>query len=209
MFSALKPKNCLVCLLGSAILAFGLFNIHSFSGVTEGGVLGMTLLLEKLFSISPSVSAIVMNVCCYLLGYKLLGRSFILYSAVAGGGFSFFYAVFEKMGPVFPSMGDFPLFAAILGACFVGVGVGLCVLAGGAPGGDDALAMSLTGVLKLDIQWIYLISDLIVLVLSLSYIPLSKIAYSLLTVLISGQLIGLMQKLPFLKDSPKKETETA
>ena len=106
-------------------------------------------------------------------------------------------------------MGDFLLFAAVLGACFVGVGVGLCVLAGGAPGGDDALAMSLTGVLKLDIQWIYLISDLIVLVLSLSYIPLSKIAYSLLTVLISGQLIGLMQKLPFLKDSPKKETETA
>ena len=36
----LKPRYCLAALLGSTILAFGLYNIHSLSGVTEGGVLG-------------------------------------------------------------------------------------------------------------------------------------------------------------------------
>ena len=35
-------------------------------------------------------------------------------------------------------------------------------------------------------------SDLTVLLLSLSYIPLGRIAYSLLTVILSGQLIGLV-----------------
>ena len=30
--------------LGAAILAFGLYNVHSQSHITEGGVLGMTLL---------------------------------------------------------------------------------------------------------------------------------------------------------------------
>ncbi len=35
-----------VLLLGAAILSFGLFNVHSQSGVTEGGVLGTTLLLH-------------------------------------------------------------------------------------------------------------------------------------------------------------------
>lgn len=40
-------------------------------------------------------------------------------------------------------LADRPLLAAILGALFVGIGVGLCVRAGGAPGGDDALAMSI------------------------------------------------------------------
>ena len=29
--------------LGAAILAFGLYNVHSQSHITEGGVLGMTL----------------------------------------------------------------------------------------------------------------------------------------------------------------------
>ena len=33
-------KNCAITLLGSFILAFGLYNVHSISGVTEGGVLG-------------------------------------------------------------------------------------------------------------------------------------------------------------------------
>ena len=36
--------KCFLALAGSAILAFGLYNVHSFSNVTEGGVLGMTLL---------------------------------------------------------------------------------------------------------------------------------------------------------------------
>ena len=87
-----------------------------------------------------------------------------------------------------------PLAAAFLGAIFVGVGVGLCVRAGGAPTGDDALAMSLSRLLKTKIQYVYLVSDLTVLLLSLSYIPWQRIGYSLLTVILSGQIIGWLQK---------------
>lgn len=192
----LKPKNIITALVGSAILAFGLFNIHSFSGVTEGGVLGLTLLLHNWFGISPSVSSVVMNVACYALGWKLLGKEFICYSAVAGGGFSVFYAIFEKIGPLFPHLTQNQFACSVVGALFVGVGVGLAVRAGGAPGGDDALAMSLAHVTHLKLEWLYLISDLIVLVLSLTYIPPLKLLYSLFTVVISGQLIGLIQKIP-------------
>ena len=77
----------------------------------------------------------------------------------------------------------------------IGVGAGLCVRAGGATTGDDALAMSLSHLTKIPIQWIYLTSDLIVLGLSLTYIPVRRIGYSLLTVILSGQLIGLMQRI--------------
>ena len=89
-----------------------------------------------------------------------------------------------------------PKLCAVIGAVFVGVGAGLSVRAGGAPGGDDALAMSLSRILKWDIQWVYLFSDLVVLAMSMSYIPLSRLAYSLLTVILSGQIIGWMQKIP-------------
>ena len=68
MLPRLKLKNCLSIILGSAILAFGLYNIHSISGVTEGGVLGLTLLLEHWFGISPSISGLVLNGACYALG---------------------------------------------------------------------------------------------------------------------------------------------
>ena len=76
MFSLLKPKKCLLALLGSAILAFGLYNVHALSGVTEGGVLGMTLLLHHWFGISPAVTGLVLNAVCYWMGWRLLGKEF-------------------------------------------------------------------------------------------------------------------------------------
>lgn len=197
----LNPKNCLTIVLGSAILAFGLYNVHSISGVTEGGVLGLTLLLEHWFGISPSISGLVLNGACYVLGLTLLGKEFILYSIIAGGGFSLFYAIFERFPPLWPQIAQMPLAASVAGAAFVGVGVGLCIRANAAPTGDDSLALSLSHHFKIGIQWVYLLGDLIVLALSLTYIPFSKIIYSLLTVVLSGQLIGLIQKAGKPKDT--------
>ena len=64
MRSLIRPTECAMALLGSGILAFGLYHVHSLSGVTEGGVLGMTLLLHHWFGISPAVSGFVMNAAC-------------------------------------------------------------------------------------------------------------------------------------------------
>jgi len=185
----------MLALLGSAILAFGLYNVHAFSGVTEGGVLGLTLLLYHFFGLSPSISGLVLNAACYLFGLKTLGMTFIFYSAVAGGGFSLFYAIFEQFPPLWPHLAQAPLAAAVIGALFVGVGVGLSVRAGGAPGGDDALAMSIGKMLNWPIERVYLITDLTVLVLSMSYLPPVNLVCSLLTVVLSGQLVGVIQRI--------------
>ncbi len=193
-FHKITWKNSILTLLGSFILAFGLYNVHSISGVTEGGVLGATLLLEHWTGISPAVTGGIMNILCYVLGWKLLGKEFILYSALATAGFSGTYKICEQFPHLWPELAQMPLLAALIGALFVGVGAGLCVRIGGAPSGDDALAMSISHATGWKIQWVYLMTDLIVLVLSLSYIPVQRIGYSLFTVLLSGQLIGVIQR---------------
>lgn len=180
--------------LGGAILAFGLYNVHSLSGVTEGGALGLTLLLEHWLDISPALSGLIINFSCYAYGILTLGKRFLLFSAISGGSFSVFYAIFERFPRLWPELAGMPLLAAVIGALFVGTGVGLCVRAGGAPTGDDALAMGLSTRFRIPIERVYLITDLTVLGLSLSYLPLSRIACSLLTVLLSGKLIGLIQR---------------
>lgn len=202
----LSIRGVLVSVFASAFLAFGLYNVHSLSGVTEGGVLGLTLLLEHWFSISPSVSGAVLNVLCYGLGWKLLGKRFLAYSFLSTAGFSLSYKLYEQFPPLFPEIANHPLLAAFAGAIFVGVGAGLCVRVGGAPGGDDALAMSVSHVTGWSIERVYLLSDLIVLLLSLSYIPVRRIGFSLLTVILSGQIIGLIQKIPGKKNAPERET---
>ena len=187
-------KRCLISLLGSCILAFGLSHIHALSGVTEGGQLGLTLLLQHWLHITPAISALVINIICYAAGWKVLGKSFLFYSLIAAVGFSGFYRIFEMLPPVFPELVQYPLAAALLGAVFVGVGCGLCVRVGGAPCGDDALAITLSHIFKAKIEYFYMISDITVLLLSLTYIPVQRIGFSLLTVLISSKLVGIVQR---------------
>ena len=191
----LKPFYCIIAFLSSAFQAFGMYNVHALSGVTEGGVLGLVLLIDHWFAISPAVSGFVRNAACYILGWRTLGKTFIGYSLIAAAGFSAGYALCECFPPLWPEIGAYPLLAAIVGALFIGIGAGVCVRVGGATSGDDALAMSLSHILKAPIQRIYLVSDLTVLTLSLSYIPLRRIVYSLITVILSGQIIGWIQKI--------------
>ena len=96
--------------------------------------------------------------------------------------------------PVFYVFGGGTLLAAVLGALFVGVGVGLIVRQGGSSGGDDALALSIAKAVKCRISYAYLFTDLTVLTLSLSYIPFKRIAYSLITVTLSSWIIDCFQK---------------
>jgi len=190
-------KEALCCygmlVMGTAILAFGLYNIHRQSSITEGGVLGLVLFLNHWLGISPAVLSPVLDITCYLVGFRFLGKDFAKRSLVATLSFAFWYALLEQFPPLIPSLADHPVAAALLGACFVGIGVGLAVRAGGAAGGDDALAMSISHVLGWPISRSYLFTDLVVLSLSLTYIQPLNLACSLLTVTLSSFLIGRVQ----------------
>lgn len=194
MSQKITIRNCIISFLGAGFLAFGMYNVHSISGITEGGVLGAVLLIQYWFHVSPALSSLVLNSLCYLLGWRTFGKVFLFYSGISALGYSAVYSVCELFPPVFPEIASMPLAASIVGSIFVSVGCGVCVRIGGAPSGDDALAMSLSRLTRIPIQWVYLSTDLLVLGLSLSYIPVSKIAYSLLTVILSGQIIGLFQR---------------
>lgn len=187
--------------LGNIILAFGLYNVHAQTSISEGGVLGMMLLLKYWLHISPAYSGFVLDVLCFAFGYRVLGKSFLQYSLIATAIFSLSYRIFEQFDPLWPDLSRAPAAAALLGAVFVGVGVGLSVRAGGAAGGDDALAMALHARTHIDIQWLYLITDVAVLALSLTYIPFARLVWSFVTVILSGQIIGWIQKIP----APAKE----
>ena len=195
MFQRLKMKNWFGLVFGGVFLAFGLYHVHSLSGVTEGGLLGLNLLLERWFAISPAVTNFVFSAICYFVGWKMLGKGFILRSAVAAAAFSVSYRIFEQFPYIYPGLYEMPLLAALLGAVFVGVGTGVCVRCGGAVCGDDALAMAISQKLKIKIEYCYMVSDFLVLGLSLSYIPLRRIVYSLLTVILSSKLVGITQRL--------------
>ena len=104
----LKFPNCLAAFLSSAFQAFGIYHVHSISGVTEGGILGLTLLLEHWLGISPAFSGLLLNAACFLLGWRMLGKEFMGYSAIAAAGFSLGYALWEQFPPLWPEIAGSP-----------------------------------------------------------------------------------------------------
>ena len=186
-------RKILLILLGAMICTFGIHNIHQRTHITEGGMIGLMLLVERWLNISPAYITPVLDISCYLLACKFLGGRFIKISIVSTACVSGFYKIWELFPPMLPDLSAHPLTAAVLGGIFVGIGVGLIVRQGGSSGGDDALALTISHTLRWRLSRAYLFTDLTVLILSLSYIPLRRIVFSLITVTISSCLIDLVK----------------
>lgn len=192
-----------IILLGAMICSFGIHNIHQRTNITEGGMIGLMLLVEHWLKVSPAYITPVLDVACYLLAFRFLGGNFIKISILSTAFVSGFYKIWEQFPPMLPDLSGQPLLAAVLGGCFVGIGVGLIIRQGGSSGGDDALALTISHTLRWKLSRSYLFTDVTVLILSLSYIPVSRIIYSLVTVTISSYLID------WLKEYKTKGVETA
>ena len=193
ILSGLSWKRILFIIIGAMICSFGIHNIHQQTGITEGGVIGLMLFIEHWIGISPAFITPVLDAACYLLAFKYLGGRFIKISAISTLSVSFFYKVWEQFPHMLPDLSAYPLAAAVFGGIFVGVGVGLIIRQGGSSGGDDALALTISHVTHMRLARAYLFTDLVVLGLSLSYIPVSRIIFSVITVTISSFLIDRIQ----------------
>lgn len=197
--SGLTPRSIITIIIGAAICSFGIHNIHQRTMITEGGIFGLMLLIEHWLHISPSYITPILDLACYAMAFRFLGFKFIRTSLISTLFISGFYKLWEAFAPMLPDLTNYPLIAAVAGGLFVGVGVGLIVRCGGSAGGDDALALTIAKVTKWRLSRAYLFTDVTVLVLSLSYIPLRRIIFSLLTVTISSYLIDIIKEHKFDK----------
>lgn len=205
------PGKLAAILAGAAILSFGMHNIHQQADITEGGVLGLILLLNHWFGISPAILAPVLDLLCYAFALRYLGKDFLKLSLVSTLSFAGFFHLWEQFPPVFPAFYTQPLAAALLGGILVGAGVGLVVRQGASCGGDDALALVIAKLTGCRISRAYLATDVTVLLLSLSYIPSQYIVYSLVTVTISSLLVEVVQNFgrshrPKAAEAPARST---
>lgn len=185
----LTLKHVLLIMAGAAIYSFGIHNIHQRVHITEGGVIGLMLLAEHWFGLSPALITPVLDAVCYLLAFRYLGKKFIHTSILSTTCVSVCYGIWERFPFLLPDLSNYPLTAALVGGAFVGTGVGIIVRQGGSSGGDDALALVISHVSRCRLSRAYLFTDVTVLLLSLSYIPLQRIAFSLITVTVSSLLI--------------------
>ena len=185
-------KSILLIIIGASILSFGSYNFNYQNNVTEGGVLGLLLLMQQIFNISPSITSVIIDFSLFAIGTKFFGKRFLLYSVLSTITFSTTYKIWESVGFLIPSFTNNMLIASILAG--VGVGVGLVVRGGGASGGDDVIALLGNKLLKLKVNHVYLATDSIVLFMSLVYLDIKQVFFSIIAVTISGKIISIIYK---------------
>ena len=189
MKKKINIKDILIIIIGAMIVAFALCNIHSKMNISEGGQLGVELLLLKWFNISPSISSFIIDFSLYLLGFLILGKKFFINAIIGTLSYSIFYHIFE-IYPININLPNNLLLISILGGIIVGIGCGLIVRKNGACGGDDSLAQIIRKLTKLPLAICYFIMDVVIILISLSYIPFNIIIYSFITSFTSSIIIG-------------------
>ena len=199
--AGITVKKIVYIMIGAMICTFGIHNIHQRTHITEGGVIGLMLLIENWLHISPAYITPILDISCYLLAFRFLGGRFIKISVISTFFVSIFYKIWNLFPFMIPDLSNYPLIAAILGGLFVGIGVGIIVRQGGSSGGDDALALTISKVFNVRISKAYLFTDITVLLASLSYIPVLRIVFSLITVTISSYMIDFVKSCSFSLES--------
>ena len=127
-------------ILGSFLIAVGIYNFALPAGFPMTGFSGIAIILHRLFALPVGSMTIVLNIpvalfCCRLLGKTFFLRSFrcMLISSV----------MMDAAAPLLPLYQGSRLLAAISTGVLGGIGYALIYMQGSSTGGMDFITMSI------------------------------------------------------------------
>lgn len=125
--------------LGAVIYTAGLDLFLVPNHVIDGGVIGISLMLQHLLGIPFSLLVVLLNLPFFYLGYRRLGRGIAAAATYAIVVVAVCSSFFSRMAPVSID----PLLATIYGGILIGIGVGIVIRCGGSTDGSEILAIVL------------------------------------------------------------------
>jgi len=184
--------------VGTAIFAFGLIYFIMPNQLMEGGVTGITVLLNYAAGIHPSISTLVLNIPLFIIGWRALGMKQLALSFYGVLNLTFFLWLFERAVSMhwilpFQTSNDFIL-ATLYAGVTVGTGLGIVFRFGGTTGGVDIIARIANRKFGISMGQFILILDIFIIGAALFYIPKEKILYTLVAVFISSKVIDFIQE---------------
>mgnify|MGYP001113087561 FL=1 len=178
-------RDIILVMIGSFIFSAGI-NAFVISGnLGEGGVTGIAIVLYYAFHISPGITNFVLNGILSSVGYKYLSKRSTYLTIFATVLISIFLGLTETWHV---ETGNVVINAVFGGTC-VGLGIGIIVLAGGTTAGTVILARIVNKYLDISTPYALLFFDLIVVLISLTEIPLVKCLVTVMSLYIGTKVM--------------------
>ena len=178
-------RDIILVMIGSFIFSAGI-NAFVISGnLGEGGVTGIAIVLYYAFHISPGITNFVLNAILIIVGYKYLSKRSTYLTIFATVLISIFLGLTETWHV---ETGNVVINAVFGGTC-VGLGIGIIVLAGGTTAGTVILARIVNKYLDISTPYALLFFDLIVVLISLTEIPLVKYLVTVMSLYIGTKVM--------------------
>lgn len=186
------PLNFLMIALGTAIYAFGFVNFNMVNHLAEGGVSGITLIFHALFKINPAYTQILLNIPLFILGVKIFGKRGMIYTIHGTVCLSVFIWLFQRMSFSIDLAHD-TLIAALLAGIFAGIGGGIVFRFDGTTGGGDIIGRYFEQKKGFALGQTLFVFDILVLTLSLSYIDIQHMMYTVIASFVFSQVVAVVQ----------------
>jgi len=180
-------KNLFFITLGVIAAGFGLKGFLLPNGFIDGGVTGISLLVEALTNYPLSLLIVLINAPFIILGYFQLGKLFAIKSVVAIVGLAFALLVID-----YPIITSDKLLIAVFGGFFLGSGIGLTIRGGGVLDGTEVLAIYLTKKIGFTIGDLILIFNIIIFAIAAYLLSIETALYSILTYLTASKTVNLV-----------------
>lgn len=181
---------------GCALYAFGLAVFLQPNEIAPGGFSGMAVIVNFVTSISTGNIIMVLNIPLMLIGFKKLGKYFMIvtiYNVVLSSLMVDFFI--ENI-----SITTEPLLAAIYGGILIGIGLGFNFAVGGSTGGIDIITKLIRQKKPhLGIGQIMVIMDLVIISIgALVFENINSALYASISMWISSKLIDSVLEGPDL-----------
>lgn len=183
-----EVKNSILILLGIFSAAFGLKGFLLSSRFIDGGVTGVSMLTSDIFGIPLSILIIVVNIPFLIIGYRQIGRTFALRSAVGIGGLAVCLAVVS-----FPDVTPDKLLTAVFGGLFIGAGIGLAIRGGAVLDGTEIAALLISRKSHLlRVGDVILIFNVFIFAAAAFFVTTEAAMYSILTYVTASKTIDFL-----------------
>lgn len=187
-------RNSLQIIMGTLILAIGQVLFIEQCSLVTGGLASIGNIINKFLpsQYTVSITVVVLNILCFLVGSVFIGKTFAAQTLLSTLFYTLLYPVISALMSnnllpflQFNEMNDLNLLlAGLFGGVISGIGIGICMGAGGSTGGVDVFAILISKITRIKVSILVFIIDGTIVLLGFIFIK-PDFVYFLICVLSS------------------------